>query len=325
MHSLIQPGQIIDVVAPGYPCTAEEIEGAVQFLKSWGLVPRLPKNLIGKHFLHSNTDELRFKHLKQAIEAPDSDIIWCLRGGYGSNRLLPRLAEMKKPTKAKLLIGISDITSLHTFFHQEWGWRTLHGPLLDRLGKSLVPAKIEKELQQMLAGETKEIVFSKLKPLNKPAREIRALKGKVVGGNLSVLQSGIGTPWQIDTKNAFLFIEDWGERGYRIDKMLEQMRQAGVFKKCRALLLGDFLGGEEPKTGKNNFSLVFRRWAEELDIPVLAGVEAGHGVIQRPLPLGTKAELKVQAAGKSSFSLMVKADFELAKKSKKTRSKGKLK
>ncbi|MGZ3772100.1 MAG: S66 peptidase family protein [Pseudobdellovibrionaceae bacterium] len=292
--SFAKEGDIIDVVAPGYPSQPHEVEGAREFLLKWKLQPRIPKNLIKPHFLHAHEDEHRFDFLKQALLAKDSRIIWCLRGGYGSNRLVPRLAKLKKPKEPKLLIGISDITSLHTFLIQEWGWSTLHGPLLDRLGRNLVAPKYEKELHHILFGKQTKIEFKKLRPLNEAAQNVHNLRSKVVGGNLTVLQSTLGTPWQIDTKKSLLFVEDLGERGYRIDRMLEQFRQAGIFKQCHGLILGDFIGGEEPTTKKNNFKLVFKRWAQDLEIPLFQGLEAGHANVQRPVPFNTSCVLNVE-------------------------------
>lgn len=302
MHYL-KTGDIVDVIAPGYPCLPEEVEGAKNFLKQWGLVPRIPADLIGKHFIHANSDEKRFSHLKAAINSSDSKVIWCLRGGYGSNRLLPLLAKMKKPRHEKNLIGISDITSLHTFVNQEWGWKTLHGPLLDRLGKGQVPTSIQKELKALVFGAQDHISFKKLKALNSAALNLKKIKTSVVGGNLTVIQGSIGTPWQINIKGRLLFVEDIGERGYRFDRIFEQMRQAGMFKACQGLILGDFIGGVEPKTGKDNFNLVFKRWAADLEIPVFTGFEAGHGMIQRPVPLGTEAILHKSTDGKNKFIL----------------------
>jgi muramoyltetrapeptide carboxypeptidase len=295
-------GDIVDVVAPGYPSQPHEVEGSREFLLKWNLVPRIPKDIIKPHFLHANEDEARFEFLKNAIQSKDSNVIWAMRGGYGSNRLLPMLAKLKKPKEAKLLIGISDISSLHTFVTQEWGWSTLHAPLLDRLGRGLVEPKFEKELHSILFGKQAEIEFKKLKPLNDQARNIKLLKSRVVGGNLSVLQTTLGTPWQIDAKKSLLFLEDWGERGYRIDKMLEHMRQTGVFKQCQGLILGDFLGGAEPGTDQNNFKQVFKRWSADLDLPIFQGLEAGHGVIQRPVPFNTSCVL-TQKNGKVLLSI----------------------
>jgi muramoyltetrapeptide carboxypeptidase len=290
-----QEGDIIDAISPGYPSPAEEIEGSRKFLQRWNLVPRIPKNLTKPHFLHSNEDDQRFLFLKNAIEAKDSRVIWCLRGGYGSNRLLPMLAKLKKPKEVKLLIGLSDVTSLHTFFTQEWDWPTLHSPILDRMGRGVTLPRHEKELHNILFGQNSEIEFNKLKPLNDAALKTRALKSKVVGGNVTVLQSSMGTPWQIKADRSLLFLEDWGERGYRIDRMLEQFRQGGLFKKCDGIILGDFLGGAEPATGKDNFKKVFKRWAGDLEIPLFSGLEAGHGKIQRPIPFNTPCVLNVQS------------------------------
>lgn len=284
---------IIDVIAPGYPSKPHELEGARDFLLKWKLQPRIPKDIIKPHFLHAHEDEQRFSFLQAAIEAPDSQVIWCLRGGYGSNRLLPMLAKLKKPKKPKLLIGISDITSLHTFFVQKWNWTTLHGSLLDHLGRDLLPKKYELELHDILFGKRIHVEFKKLKPLNDYARKIKKINSKVVGGNLTVLQSTLGTPWQIDAKKSLLFVEDLGERGYRIDRMFEQFRQAGIFNKCHGLILGDFIGGLEPNTNKNNFKLVFNRWARDLEIPVFQGLESGHAVVQRPLPFNSHCSLSL--------------------------------
>ncbi|WP_413557058.1 S66 peptidase family protein [Bdellovibrio sp. HCB209] len=295
-------GDIIDVVAPGYPSQPHEVDGARDFLLKWNLVPRIPKDIIKPHFLHANEDEARFEFLKAAIQSKDSKVIWCMRGGYGSNRLIPMLAKLKKPKEPKLLIGISDITSLHTFLIQEWGWSTLHAPLLDRLGRNLVAPKFEKELHNVLFGKETEIEFKKLKPLNDQARNIKLMKSRIVGGNLAVLQTTLGTPWQIDAKKSFLFLEDTGERGYRVDKMLEHMRQAGVFKQCHGLILGDFIGGNEPGSDSSKLKQVFKRWSADLEIPIFQGLEAGHDVIQRPVPLNTSCVL-TQKNGKVHLSI----------------------
>jgi muramoyltetrapeptide carboxypeptidase len=296
-------GDIVDVVSPGFASTPEEVEAARVFLLKWGLQPRIPKKLIQKHFLHANTDENRFGFLREALASEDSKIIWCLRGGYGSNRLLPRLDKLKRPRKQKLLVGISDITSLHVYFEQKWNWPTFHASLLDRMGSGKVPAKIEKETMDLLFGKTKSIEFKKLKAMNKAAANLKKVRSSVVGGNLVVLQSTLGTPYQLNTEGKILFIEDLGERGYRVDRILEHFAQAGLFKKCRGLIIGEFLGGKEPN-GKALWPQVFKSWAQRLDIPVFSGMEAGHGVIQRPVPLYTEAVL----CGGAKGSLWINAE-----------------
>jgi muramoyltetrapeptide carboxypeptidase len=293
----LKKGDLVDVVSPGFASTSEEIEGARRFLRKWGLVPRIPSKLIQKHFLHSNSDEKRFGFLREALSAPDSKIIWCLRGGYGSNRLLPKLDQLKKPKQQKLLVGISDITSLHVYFAQKWQWPTLHASLLDRMGSGKVPAKIEKETMDLLFGKNQEVEFKKLKAMNDAALNLKSVKSSVVGGNLIVLQSTLGTPYQVNTDGKILFIEDLGERGYRVDRVLEHFQQAGLFKKCKGLVIGEFLGGQE-SNGQILWPQVFKSWAGRLNIPVFSGLEAGHGIIQRPVPLLTKAVLTGGAKGR---------------------------
>lgn len=298
----LQKGDIVDVVAPGFASKPEDVEKSRQFLLKWGLVPRIPKNLIQKHFMHANSDEKRFGFIRDALHAKDSKVIWCLRGGYGSNRLLPYLDKVK-PKQQKLLVGISDITSLHVYFEQKWNWPTLHASVLDRMGSGKVPPKIEKETMDMIFGRTSTVEFNKLKAMNPAALKMKPVKSAVVGGNLITLQSTLGTPYQLNLDGKILFIEDLGERGYRVDRVLEQFSQAGMFKKCKGLVIGEFLGGEEPG-GKALWPQVFKSWAERLDIPVFSGMEAGHGIIQRPLPLYTKAVL----SGGKKGSLLIHAE-----------------
>lgn len=285
-------GDIIDVVAPGFASTEAEVEGARQFLLNWGFKPRIPKGLIQKHFLHSNSDEKRFHHLKNAFLAEDSKAIWCLRGGYGANRLLPFLDKLKVPKKNKLFLGISDVTSLHIYLNQKWNWSTLHAPLLDRLGQKKVPQIIEREIFQTLTGKIEQISYKKIKPMNSYAKNIKAIKAPIVGGNLTVIQSTLGTPYQINLKNKFLFVEDLGERGYRVDRIFEHLYQSNALKGCKGVLIGEFIGGVEPDGKTILWPLVFKRWAEDSKIPFFSGIEVGHGVSQRPLPLNTMATIK---------------------------------
>ncbi len=287
----LQDGDIVDIIAPGWSVTPEVLKSSLEFLESWNLKARLPKNLFKKNLIASNTDETRWSHLQAALMAKDSKVIWCLRGGYGSIRLVPNLAKMKKPLKTKLLIGISDITSLHNFFNHQWQWPSLHGALLDRIGqKGKVAPSIQKEMKQILWGKSQEVIFKKLKPVNKAAEKVRRIKASIVGGNLATLQPTLGTPYEFDLKNKFLFLEDIGERGYKLDRMLVHFQQAGKLKDCKGILLGHFTGGDEPQGG-SFVKKALLSWANESKIPVFSGMESGHDVNLRPVPFMTEAIL----------------------------------
>jgi len=296
----LAPGDVVDIVAPGFSPRPEEVQGAVQLLKEWGYQPRLPEDLIENHFLHSNSDEKRFYFLKKALLAKDSRFVWCLRGGYGSNRLWPYLKKMKKPAQAKILIGLSDITSLHHFLNQFWQWPSLHGAHLDRLGLKKSPEPVVKELKDLLEGRVFKTEFSDLKPMNSRAEKLKKIKSQVVGGNLVTLQSSIGTPTEIKLDGRILFLEEIGERAYRIDRVLVHLQQSGLLKKASAIIFGEFFQCAE-KNGEALYLEVLKRFSAEVKLPVFQGLETGHGEVQRPLFMGTPAVLQ----GGRSGSLVV--------------------
>lgn len=293
----LEKGDTVDLVAPGFACKPEEVAGATEFLKSWGLVPRVPKKLFGRDVLCSNQDEVRLSHLREALLAPDSKAVWCLRGGYGSIRLLPELEKIKAPKgPAKLFIGLSDITSLHLFLNQSWGWPTVHGPLMDRFGRGAVLPKYVREMKKYVFGEMQSIEFAGLKPLNAAARKSGKIHAEVTGGNLITLQSSLATPWQWQTRGRILFFEDIGERGYKVDRVLEHFEQAGLFEGIKGIVFGDFTGGAEAD-GRTLLPAVLKRFAEANAFPVFSGLKSGHDVIQRPLPFATHSVLELGERG----------------------------
>ncbi len=287
----IKAGDIIDLVAPGFGPTPKEIRGAVKFLREWGLNPRVPVDLLGPDILCSNSDEMRFKFLRKALFAKDSKAIWCLRGGYGANRLLPYLQRLKPPASNKVLIGYSDVTTVHLFLNQQWGWNTIHGPLLDRFGAGAGRSKDKKELKQCLFGERDFLKFTELRPLNQRAQASGIVRGRLTGGNLTTWTSAIGTAWAGKPQGKILFFEDIGEQGRKVDRMLVQLEQSGGFKGLKALIFGEFVGGAQPN-GRYVWPDVLRRFADEAPFPVFDHFPAGHGQSQRPVPFGPMAVLK---------------------------------
>src|SRR5580692_6512198 len=288
-QQLLVPGDIVDVVAPGFRCTPEQLEGGIQFLKRQGLIPRVPPDLFGADLLCANTDAHRFAQLRKALYARDSRAVWCVRGGYGAIRIIERLQALKPPAHPKLLIGYSDATTLHQLLNLFWGWPSLHGPLLDRLGSAAIPDEERVELDGVLFGGAPLTKFAKLVPLNAAARRRQRIVSRLTGGNLTVLQSTLGTALQ-RRPAAILVLEDIAERGYRIDRILEQLRQAGVLRNLAAIGLGAAQEGAEDD-GRNLGPAVLERFARSLSIPVLAGMDTGHGPYQRPVFLHTRAEL----------------------------------
>ena len=295
----IEPGDIIDIVAPASSSSARDFHNAIRFVHKLGLVPRAPRDIFGKDILCANTDSMRFKHLKKALYAKDSKVIWALRGGYGSLRLLPNLSKLKAPQNSKLFIGYSDTTAIHHFLNTKWNWPSLHGTMLEELGRGEGGRREIKDLLHALYGLSAEISYQNLKPMNSAARKPTTIRAKIAGGNLAILAATLGTPWAFSAKGKILIIEDIGERGYRVDRMLVQLQQAGAFKGVRAVIFGDFVGGEENREEDCIYLWqdVQKRFALEAKFPVFKGLPFGHGAFQRPVPFNTGAELKMGRKG----------------------------
>lgn len=299
-------GDSIDIIAPASHAHQDKLVKGSEWLHSLGFKTRIQEGMISPDAFFAAALDVQFEHLKEAIYS-DSKAIWCLRGGYGSMRLIPKLMKLRPPKKPKLFVGFSDITSLHLFFNQVWNWPTLHGRTISQLSLELEKTPDRKELRDLLFGDIDEVCFKNLKPLNEAAKENMELRSKVVGGNLRMVQSSLGTKIQIDTKGKILFLEDVAERGYSIDRMLEQMVQAKLIDKgLKALVFGDFTEGLE-RDGKDLTMTAMKRFAERMDYPVLMGMKAGHGQklnysvpfnTEAKLYLGKKPELVIHTGGK---------------------------
>jgi len=289
----LKKGDVVEIVAPASRCSEQELKSAIATVESLGLVPRCSDEIFSnRHPIFSNTDEERFRFLKQALYHKDSKAIWCLRGGYGSIRILPYLAKLKKPKKVKILIGLSDISILHNFLNQKWSWPTLHAPMLGTFSERTTEE--QNEIIDVIFGRTEQLEFQQLIPMNKAAHGKKQIVGPLTGGNLMTVQSSQGTPWAFHAKNAIVFLEEINERGYRIDRLFVSLIQSGYFKKSKAVILGDFLGGDEPD-GQNFVADVLNLFASEIKIPVLRGLPSGHGALRRTVPFATKAKLDLNS------------------------------
>jgi muramoyltetrapeptide carboxypeptidase len=287
--SPLKTGDLVDIVSPGSGSRPEDVELCLDLLHSWGLKTRLPKETFAKHPFHSNEDSVRLKLLKNALSAKDSKAIWCLRGGYGANRLMPDLWKLKAPTTPKMMIGYSDITSVHLLM-QKWKWPSYHGPLLETLVSGRLKADQIEECRQVIFGEKTSCEF-RLKPLNAKAQKLKSVKAPVIGGNLVVLQSALGTSYAPSFSGKILALEEVGERGYRIDRMLEHLKQSKSLNGCKAVIFGDFLFGDE-RDGENFVSYAIDEFAKQDGIACFSGLEIGHGENNRMLSFGPVAKLE---------------------------------
>jgi muramoyltetrapeptide carboxypeptidase len=278
------PGGRVGIIAPSSPFDAEELKRGLSLLSSRYSVSHAPSLFERQGYL-AGSDARRLAELQSAIDDPDLDAIFAVRGGYGATRLLDALDVSALATRPKLLVGFSDITALHALWSQR-GVGSVHGPMVAAVGRGG-----EAQLQRVIeAVEGRYVrVFPGLRALA-PGRA----QGPLLGGNLAVLCSLLGTPFMPDLRGAVLLLEDIGERPYRIDRMLTSLRSSGVLGAVAGILLGAFTNAEPGADGRTCEEVLVDRLAS-LGVPVLAGAPIGHIDDNTPVLLGTLVELDSDA------------------------------
>ncbi len=281
------------LVSPASGNSAEEISKMVEFLQRWNVEPILfdfPKP--NEEPFLAQSDELRLAELKNALYGNLSSIILASRGGYGSARLLKNLLQMERPKPEKILVGFSDVTSLHLALNTHWSLPTLHAPVIKQCTEGKVDQQSVNYFFDALTDKNKNFIYP-VTPLNKRAEAIRTTVNfaPLLGGNLSLIQSGIGTAWSIANSPAYsMLIEEVDEKAYAVDRALRHLQNAGLFNNCQALFVGDI----EEKLGADNQNHVPRTvkiFAETLEIPVFSLKNIGHGVTNLAIPLGVAVEV----------------------------------
>ena len=269
------PGSAVALVAPAGPFEADKYEKGASLLRMAGYQVVPGKNVFKRRGYLAGTDLERLEDLSQALLDPAIDAVICIRGGYGSGRLLPRIPFRSLREKPKLFIGHSDITFLHLGFSSMAGWTTFHGPNI--IGMSEVEQRAQSVLE-LLSGKASFHWTLSREQVLRPGR----VEGPVIGGNLSCLTRLIGTPYMPDPAGALLLIEDCGEALYRLDRMMNHLRLASVLPVLGGILLGDF-----DRCGlESDICAMIMDHAGDCGFPVVCGLPFGHGARNDVIPLG---------------------------------------
>lgn len=280
----LRPGGRIQLIAPSSPFDRDEFERGVAALRARYEVSFDPA-ISERRGYFAGDDTRRGSELQRAISDDGIDAIVAVRGGYGATRLLPALDLSPLAQRPKLLVGFSDVTALHALWARA-GLASIHGPMVAGLGRSQ-PAQVER-WQRAIEGA-----------LPPQLNQLRAIapgraRGPLLGGNLAVLTALIGTPFLPELDGCVLFLEDIGERPYRVDRMLTTWLQAGLLRRPVAIALGAFSDAAPGADGVTVDDVLQERLGA-LGIPVLAGVPAGHVNDNLELPLGACVALDAGA------------------------------
>ncbi len=268
----------------------EAIQNALDSLKSWDLNYKLSTHIFDRKGSFAGDDNSRAKDFQNAINNPNIKAIWCTRGGYGSVRIIDKINFNPLLKNPKWIIGYSDITALHNKIHN-LGLQSIHGVMpLNFKNPSENKIKAIQSLKNILFG-----IKNKYKIESSLYNKLGTTKGVIVGGNLTLLHTMLGSKTSINTTNKILYIEDVGEYMYSIDRMLYSLKRAGYFKNCKGLIVGSFTNtkdNDEPFA--KNIEEIILQVLKEYDFPILFDFPAGHQEDNRALILGAKVKLSVK-------------------------------
>ena len=281
-------GSCIGVVAPAGPAPQAMVDQVAPWLAAQGWRSRVFPGCHQRLPYLAGDDDTRLADLHAAFADPEVDGVVCLRGGYGSARLLDRIDTALLARHPKPFVGYSDITALHGLLHRHAGMAAWHGPMLSsdllRPGREDCAAALVAALRRdWRAGDALPCGDAVPQTLV-PGRA----SGPLLGGNLAIIASLLGTPWALDLRGAVLFIEEVGEEPYKVDRLLTQLRLAGVLAQAAGFVVGRFSEAADPAE-------VIAGFLAPLGKPALTGWPTGHGAPHLPLPIGVGVELDAGA------------------------------
>lgn len=294
----LKRGDTIGLIGPsGAIRTPDGLEKAVRETEKLGFRVKLGESCGQVYGYLSGTDELRARDVNRMFLDDEVDAIICLKGGYGVMRMLDLIDYQAIAAHPKLFMGYSDITALHIALLQKCSLATLHGPMpvscwadgsFDEFSKT----------SMMNALTSSSPLGELVNPPEYPRETVvpGVCEGRLVGGNLSLIDGLLGTPYELDTRGRILFLEDVGERTYRLDHMLTHLRLAGKFADCAGVVLGDFSDCpvEYPDYGLTLEDIV-RDVVAPCGKPVFSGLRCGHCTPKMTLPLGVRCRMDATA------------------------------
>jgi len=286
----LRQNSTIGIVSPSYWLDEKVLKKTAKFFKDLGYNIEIGKSNSLQWGPFAGTPQERADALHRMFIDPKIDAIMCARGGYGANRVLPLLDYDLIQKNPKIFIGYSDITAYLTSITQRTSLVTFHGPMLTTYKRSWVNYNYNL-MNKVLKGE-KNITIQTPTTTKSRILKVGTAFGPLWGGNMSLLINRLGTTDALDTNGVILFLEDIDEYLYSFERMLVQMRTAGMFDKIKGLIIGELkdMKDQEVKFGRNTDQIILDICGD-LDIPIISNSPCGHGKYQATLPISIKTEI----------------------------------
>ncbi|EIJ78237.1 L,D-carboxypeptidase [Bacillus methanolicus PB1] len=286
----LQKGDTVGIIAPASPPNLENLQRSILFLeRELELKVKLGRHLKREYGYLAGKDNERLEDLHNMFLDKDVKAIICACGGYGTSRIASKIDYEVIKSNPKIFWGYSDITYLHTAIHQQTGLITFHGPMLaSDIGKEDADPISKQFFKQLF--EPQEITYTEQFSPLEVLVEGEAI-GPLVGGNLSLLTSTLGTPFEIDTRRKLLLIEDINEEPRSIDRMLNQLHMAGKLIDAAGIIVGDFHNCEPKRDKTFVLDEVIEHYIQVAGKPAIKGFKIGHCFPHIAVPLGSTAKL----------------------------------
>ncbi|CAM3109374.1 LD-carboxypeptidase [Pseudomonas floridensis] len=295
LHTLhpqvLRAGDAVALVSPAGPVDPRKLEKAVEVLKGWGLRPRVFPHAPGAYEFYSGTDEERLADLNAALADPEIRAVICNRGGYGMQRIVQQVDMDAVRRDPKLITGFSDITALHCAVWRHARLASIHGPVATQLERG---GLFTSGMRHALMSTEPVLLESDPAAPTARVRTGGKAQGVLLGGNLCILTTSIGTPFMPDLTGAILLLEEVAEAAYRVDRMLTQLGNCGMLERLAGIALGE-VSPAANTGGTISPAHVLAERLGQLGIPVLGGLPVGHGDLNQAVPLGTQAVLDADA------------------------------
>ena len=287
----LKRGHRIGVVSPSYWLEKKSLGNAVTVFQKKDYEVQLGDSVYLKDGPFAGTPQQRANDINQMFSDPNIDAIFCARGGYGANRVLPLLDYDLIQSKPKIFMGYSDVTAFLTSITQKTGLVTFHGPMLSTFKNKLVPYNLD-TLVNVLSGK-EDIRIVEPNELKSTILKSGKAIGPLWGGNMCLLGNQLGTKNQLNTDGVILFIEDVDESLYAFDRMLFHMKEAGMFENIRGLIVGELTEMKDQAIpfGKTTDEIILDICGD-LNIPIVTNFPCGHGNYQATLPISLPVELR---------------------------------
>ena len=288
----LQKGDTIGIVAPAGFMPIEKMQTCIETLDSWGYNVHMGATThSNSENYFSGTDEERLNDLQQMLDDRNVKAILCARGGYGTSRIIDDISFKKFRKHPKWIIGFSDITVLHAHIFSRYKIASLHAPMAAAFNDGEFDNQYIHSLKDALSG-----IPSHYECAPHAFNKTGEAKGKLVGGNLSLLAHLIGTKSDIKTKDRILFLEDVGEYLYNVDRLLLQLKRSGKFDKLAGLIIGGFTESKDTERpfGKSAYDIIYEQ-VGDYDFPICFGFPVGHDKENYALKIGVEFQLQVQS------------------------------